>query len=398
MKRKTTALLVVFALVLSLTGCDIVEFLNTPLDTPLFPEKEETKQEDLQTEEEDIVIITEQEKTDPGQIPELLKENKEIDAFGLFAGDWICEDGSYCQVFTRAEDGEKGIAYYDNEIGLYCEGYFLDVSLTDKNNNLYALSYPIGSNYEIYSVKLSEDGQSFENIGDGKTFERVDETLWSGINIMYIYPIQSLYADSSVWKGKELHNGSEESLDKCLYSVTDLDWDGYPEIIKSGYFKNDEHVYSYIYEYTPGDIPKMMDCEVLHNPDINDIAPSFYGNIIMDYTVDESGTWSEYRYITFGETPFGREERLLHEYSMNIKKNTVSLEVLCSKKTIKDNDGNNSYYYYDADNTEIKVGEFYGIMDEKSKNEKYVSINSFDKITLENMIESLRGFPFEYNF
>ena len=125
MKRKTTALMAVFALVLSLSGCDIVEFLNTPLDTPLFPEKEETKQEDLQTEEEDIVIITEQEKTDPGQIPELLKENKEIDAFGLFAGDWICEDGSYCQVFTRAVDGEKGITYYDNEIGLYCEGYFL---------------------------------------------------------------------------------------------------------------------------------------------------------------------------------------------------------------------------------------------------------------------------------
>ena len=75
MKRTTTALLAVFALVLSLTGCDIVEFLNTPLDTPLFPEKEATKQEDTQTEEGDIVILTEQEKTDLGQIPELLEEN-----------------------------------------------------------------------------------------------------------------------------------------------------------------------------------------------------------------------------------------------------------------------------------------------------------------------------------
>ena len=177
MKRKTLALLTALVVTLSLTGCNIVDFLNTPL----FESKEE------QIKEEDFVVPPEISEEDLTRIAETLEEEEKIDAFGLFAGRWICEDGSYCEVFTRAEDGEKGIVYYDNETGLLTEAYYVTASLTDKENNLYALSYPLGgNNFEIYSVKLSEDNQSFENIDDQKTFERVDETLWSGINIMFI--------------------------------------------------------------------------------------------------------------------------------------------------------------------------------------------------------------------
>ncbi|MBO4702589.1 MAG: hypothetical protein J5625_08030 [Lachnospiraceae bacterium] len=376
MKRKTLALLTALVAALSLTGCNIVDFLNTPL----FESKEE------QIKEEDFAVLPEISEEDLTRIAETLEEEEEIDAFGLFAGRWICEDGSYCEVFTRAEDGEKGIVYYDNETGLLTEAYYVTASLTDKENNLYALSYPMGgNNFEIYSVKLSEDNQSFENIDDQKTFERVDETLWSGINIMYIYPIQSLCIDSFVWSEESAYKDKSERMDRWLYFVTDLDWDGYPEILKSGFYKGEKQTHTYIYEYTPGDAPQMMDCEVLYNHDLINPVPSFYGSIFSTYSVDTDGPWSVYKYEVSGNEDYSSEDIFLQEYLMCIKNNTVSLEKICAQSIAEET------LYYDAEGKEISKEEYNDIMHDNWSDNK-VFFEGFTDITLGNMIESMKKF------
>ena len=167
--------------------------------------------------------------------------------------------------------------------------------------------------------------------------------------------------------------------------MTDLDWDGYPEILKSGFYKGEKQTHTYIYEYTPGDAPQMMDCEVLYNHDLINPVPSFYGSIFSTYSVDTDGPWSVYKYEVSGYEDYSSEDIFLQEYLMCIKNNTVSLEKICAQSIAEET------LYYDAEGKEISKEEYNDIMHDNWSDNK-VFFEGFTDITLGNMIESMKKF------
>ena len=314
---------------------------------------------------------TEEEKQKQRELEAYLAEQRrqaretDIALFDTLSGKWVSDDGEYFDI-TGTPESHKMIHNYPD--GYYPEEYPIMLSGED---NLYTLSYAEsgwGLNL-IYDIELSEDGESF--VYRDKTFLREDEKLWENVDAEYIYKVRLLLDNAQMWE-KEGYK----------YAVTDLDLDGYPEVIVSGPEGDEEYGCSYIYEVNEEGIVGKISANNLSDKSFTEFPPNLY-RIDTLYCYRFKG---DYKYLVDGSASLDGEGISKKYYYLSVQYDSVVLETVSFKEEYAD-----KKVYYDEDE-EISSTKYAKLMD-GLRAEAYATthLEWFDDITKENMAESLKA-------
>ena len=301
----------------------------------------------------------------------------------ILKGMWISDDGDYFDL--TESDGKRTFLYYDAREDMYTECPGISYSQpTNEENVITAFESPYGwGAYYEFSFEMSEDKKSFKY--EEKNFYLADEEVWSGIDVRYVHPVSVLFNNAEIW-----------NADECRYAVTDLDMDGYPEIIVSGFSIEDNAPFTAIYETTEdGGVEKINDKNLLNT----DIAPA----PLTLYKVEESPSLKlgnkyqdEYDYLVFGEYDNGEGRVLTQYYLMSIQINTVVLEKVCSMES---SENESETKYFNDKGEEITSTNYYGILGGVKGEAGYTaSFGWFDEINIANMAKSFSVFYESMNY
>lgn len=377
---------------------------------------------------------TEEEKSKQRKETEKRQEQREQEQavteeiFQIVEGKWICSDGDYFDVYKNDRDVicmnvnvHMNANDYDNE-----DWQAIDFRWVDKDNKTAYLFHDPYDFFDLgcgYEIVLSENNDSFEC--NGKEYKLADRNIWSGVDAKYVYAIKVLLENSDEWKfldGNDVTNSenndeanpnnndvkevadetevsvetevSEDTNEKvygCKYAITDLDGNGNPELIKSGYTGDEEYGYSVIYEVSEDNTIKEINSNVLKNREFTELPPNLYN---IESCLYFNGNYSYenfdgYKYVVEGSRKIGEDGYYKTFYKMSIQYDSIVLEKICSME-----DNETDIKYYDENGNEITTNDYRSIWDLVRKNamEEEASFGWFEETTEENMANSLKVF------
>lgn len=195
------------------------------------------------------------------------------------------------------------------------------------------------------TTQSSVESESEETISESE--ETVDED----------WQVKAIYDNSDVWELSDtlqLGEASEkDTLEYCQYAVTDLDNDGYLEVVKYGSAGRDLNSYLRIYEVAEDGSIGEMDDSVLKG----------FDDGIPDFSLDEGP-------IGFYEDENGNRVYLVHDFIsyglegqvniyslMTIRDNKVELDRVCRNELSK-TESEETYTYQDGEGNEITEEEY----------------------------------------
>lgn len=338
--------------------------------------------------------------------------------YSILKGKWVSEDGDYFDITEN--DYNKCLLYYDAGRDMYteCPGISFSQSWNDENmvEAVYAQD-GWGAFYE-FDLLLSEDKNTFEY--EEKTFYLADEEVWSEVDVKYVYPVKVLFDNADMWKitdeaesdtvnmqdymdspdvedvtespDDEEKSETEKNLkevSECHYAVTDLDMDGFSEVIVSGYSADKKEYFMDIYEATAeGSLEKIKTAN-LSNRDYAPAIPAVYKTDESPCFVSETGYQDVYDCLVFGEEKRSENDTYTQYYLMSIQVNSLVLKKVCAMEYIEDEDGN-TVIYFDENGNEITSVDYAGLL-KGVRNEADLNVlfTWFDEITIENMADSM---------
>lgn len=182
--------------------------------------------------------------------------------------------------------------------------------------------------------KKHEDAQNEES------GEVPANTVYTSQNLNnYEEQLDILLEKKDVWKLKESYSGdfceAVDLVNSSGFVVTDLDEDGYLEIIKSGYLGSGHYSVNFIYELTDDGNLIEWDISELEK---YDSQPDLYFLDNISKIVDDMG--NNY-YIVEDLIKDGASLSINRYFSMNIESNRIKLEML---GYIENKEGNVRYY------------------------------------------------------
>ncbi|MCR5799168.1 MAG: hypothetical protein K6G69_03755 [Lachnospiraceae bacterium] len=317
----------------------------------------------------------------------------------IFTGRWLGEDGSYIEIFDRDRVHVFRKKYIEYEMP--DESYVTFIK-NDQGEGNYWMTYQADWSSMMLPLKMAEDEGSFEY--EGVTYRRVDEDIWAGVDTIYVQGVQKLFDNAEIWQVAEdlTESESEEdttadtgnnTIEELRYAVTDLEWDGYPEIIISGHTGPEEYGYSEIYELQEdGSVKKLNEGGLTKMSSQNVTAPPYL------YAMDSMECFrynDEYRYMVWGSCKTDTGSTFTQYYHMMVQYDIVTLEKMIAKDCLKDNDGEkNTYYnYHKGETEEISEKQYDTYMDSLyDEFNESMSLRWFDEVSLENMAGSISVF------
>ncbi len=303
---------------------------------------------------------TDEEKKQKKEIQDELAERRRLSAiedeevFQILKGKWVADNGEFFDIFEQ-EDHHGFLHYMPNVNGGYEEWPYIKMYKIDESVGKYQMDYSEGWGISVqYDVQLSVDGKSF--VYQSNTFYRADEDLWEDVDIRYIRPIQILLENTDTWMLSQEDSDESEMVKGIKYAVTDLDDNGNPEIIVSGYTGDEQIGYSYIYEVNEDGTLKLINSNSLKDRAFLEYPPNLY---LID-SCERVSTPEGYKYVVYSSADQGYNVFLKIGYLLSIQYDSAVIE--------KDNSEDLPGYH---DN---------------------VNFFWFDDVTIENMAESIRVF------
>ncbi|MBO4309878.1 MAG: hypothetical protein J5856_02305 [Lachnospiraceae bacterium] len=317
------------------------------------------------------------------------REETDKELFDFFEGRWVSDNMDYFDIYEY-ESG-KGLLYFDADSCMYQECHDLFFSKSGSDENLCEISEP-GSgwgSYASFAVKISDDKKSFRY--EGRDYYYKDDEIWEGVEVNYIRPIEILLENSKEWELSDemLWDASEkDTIEGVAYAITDLDGDGYPEVIKSGHRGSEGYGYSIIYEVQNDGSIKKINSNSLSDPNFYELPPNLYAI----NTCKRLETMEGYKYLVDGNCNLEGNGSKKQYYLMSFRYDMAVLERICAKEVLGDENGRTENYYDDKQNT-ISGADYEKILNNQDKASKTtVRFGWFSEITEENMAESIRKF------
>ena len=105
------------------------------------------------------------------------------------------------------------------------------------------------------------------------------------MDVKYVYPVMVLFDNVDMWKIKE--------VSECHYAVTDLDMDGFSEVIVSGYSADKKEYFMDIYEAMAEGSVEKIKTNNLSNKDYAPAIPAVYktDEITIENMADSMGAY-----------------------------------------------------------------------------------------------------------
>ncbi|MBP5528684.1 MAG: hypothetical protein J6X80_01415 [Lachnospiraceae bacterium] len=331
--------------------------------------------------------------------------------YSILKGKWISDDGDYFDITEN--DFNKCLLYYDAGRDMYteCPG----ISFKESWNYGNAIEAFYAENgwgaYYGFDLFLSNDKNTFEY--DEKTFYLADDEVWSEVDVRYVHPVMVLFDNADMWKitdeaesdivnmddtdssDDEENSETEEKfkeVSECHYAVTDLDMDGFSEVIVSGYSADNKEYFMDIYEATAEGSVEKIKTNNLSNKEYAPTTPALYKTEESPCFVSETGYQDVYDCLIYGEEKRGENVTYTQYYLMSVQVNTVVLQKVCAKELTEGEDGVNGIYF-DADGNEITSVDYAGLL-KGVRNEADLNVlfTWFDEITIENMADSMGAY------
>lgn len=338
--------------------------------------------------------------------------------YSILKGKWISDDGDYFEITEN--DYNKCLLYYDAGRDMYTECPGISFSQSWNDENMVEAFYAQdgwGAFYE-FDLLLSEEKNTFEY--EEKTFYLADDEVWSEVDVRYVHPVMVLFNNADMWKitdeaesdtvnmqdytdspdvedvtespDVEEKSETEEKLkevSECHYAVTDLDMDGFSEVIVSGYSADKKEYFMDIYEATVEGSVEKIKTNNLSNKEYAPAPLALYKTEESPCFVSETGYQDVYDCLIYGEEKRGENVTYTQYYLMSVQVNTVVLQKVCAKEITEGEDGVNGIYF-DADGNEITSVDYAGLLKGvRNEADLNVQFTWFDEITIENMADSM---------
>ena len=327
-------------------------------------------------------------------------------------GKWISEDGSYFNISDEEYTGSY-LLFYDGKRNEFTECPGISFKwLSEDENRIEMYEAPDGGwgAYYSFEAAFSEDYKSFEC--ESRTYYLMDEKVWGSVDIEYVQPINVLFENADEWEIDEIcveadeiepedsDTAENEETDETeneekaeliyKYAVTDLDMNGFPEVIVSGR-DTDDTCFLYIYETAEdGSIQRVKTNNTSIQPalyDTNELLCYYSYNKYQDI----------YRYLAEGKTNYSEDTYYIQNYYMSIQINSVVLETVSAQELIEE-DGREATFY-DENGNEIKSVDYSILMNHvRDDADKTVNLLWFDDVTIENMAKSFGVFLESMNY
>ena len=177
------------------------------------------------------------------------------------------------------------------------------------------------------------------------------------------WQVKAIYDNSDVWELSDtlqLGEASEkDTLEYCKYAVTDLDNDGYLEVVKYGIAGRDLNSYLRIYEVAEDGSIGEMDDSVLKGFD-DGIPDFFLDEGAIGFYEDENGNRV---YLVHDLISYSLEGQVNIYSLMTIRDNKVELDRVCRNELSK-TESEETYTYQDGEGNEITEEEYEQILAE----------------------------------
>jgi len=332
--------------------------------------------------------------------------------FSILKGKWISDDGDYFDITEN--DYNKCLLYYDARGNMYTECPGISFTQSWNDENVIEASYEEygWGVYHRFDLLLSDDKKTFEY--EEKTFYLAEDEVWSDVDVKYVHPVKVLFNNANIWKNTDSEEsdtvnmeddtdlpddeGNTETEEKfkevsvCRYAVTDLDMDGFSEIIVSGYSADKKEYFMDIYEATAEGNVEKIKTDNLSNKEYAPASLALYKTEESPCFVSETGYQDVYDCLVYGEEKRGENVTYTQYYLMSVQVNTVVLQKVCAMEYIEDEDGN-TVIYFDENGNEIASYEYAGLL-KGIRNEADLNVlfTWFDEITIENMADSMGAY------
>ena len=238
------------------------------------------------------------------------------------------------------------------------------------------------------------DGQStaieFTETVNGSAME---ENVYGidSVDEQYQWQLQSIYDSSDIWESSDDDN-IDYCLWNCLYSVTDLDKDGYLEVIKTAVYSNGPSTVLWIYEVDGEGALTRMDSEPedndteFHSVEYPDLSIVFYSQPMRFY----QNSKGDYVYFVQDVISDGLSCVRRNYILMSVADNRILFDNFCAEAS---DNTETVETYFNAEGNEITEDEFNQLYsDYEALAEDEVSLSWFSEITMDNIIESYRVF------
>ena len=298
-------------------------------------------------------------------------------------GIWVSDDGDY---FEITNDPSPTLLYFEAEDNMYTECPGIEFSMAGEGKTIKAFEAPYGwGAYYGFDLELSEDGESF--VYNEKTFYHADKNIWSEVDADYIQYVKALFDNAGVWE-----------MPEAKYAVTDLNMNGLPEVMVSGFSEEDNAYFSSIYEINESkEIVKIKDDNLLKTG-MTPAPLTLFKVEESPYYYFEKKYQDVYEYLVCGEEDNGEGKVRTQYFLMSLQINALVLEEVVTMESNEDENGDKSYTYYD-DKAEIGSEKYArilsGVRDETVGTAEFAW---FDDISLENMAKSFSVFYESMNY
>ena len=332
-----------------------------------------------------------QEELEKKELERKLRKNESKLISGSVIGTWISQSGDYFEI-SEYKENSYILKYYLAAAGIFDSDQFVDFKWIDEDNRAIAIYHNSTDFFDesvYYEIVLSEDDKSFSYNND--IFYLIDEELNitdefdNQLDEKYVKGIKILLDSSDDWRFRD-DEISDNSIVEYKYAITDLDEDGFLEVIKSGYTE-DNHAYSVIYEVQMYDSVAELNSNLIKDRSFTQLPPNLYDfEKGVRYNFQDS---YGYRYLVEGNEQLGDNGYFKQYYLMCLVNNSVILEKLCAME----DDGAGELSYYNANGDKIKYSDYSSIFSNiDGKKKHYVSFGWFEEINEENLETSIRTF------
>ena len=259
--------------------------------------------------------------------------------------------------------------------------------------NYQAIEMTTATSSETTSVETSITEESFET-------ESVETTIdeLSGIDDKYAWQIKVIMDNSSIWERSEDHPFMEtnESDRTWLftYCITDLDHDGYLELMKNAEFTNGPVTTLWLFEVTEdGELVELSsDLEDDKNVEFRSTEyPDLPYSEPLRFYVDEDGV---YRYLGIDVHSWGIYGADNYYGIWSVSDNNISYELLFMHSTEADEDSTEYINtYFDSDDNEIDEDEYNRLHKEyEALFTDEIQLGWFSEVTTENLVDSFNTY------